>query len=98
MSLLKDLTIKYDVDALELGYTQHYSDILESNTTGEYNPSEDFRKVLEIGVETGRSHRLWLEYFSKATVYGYDIFEYGVEELNRLQEGNPYLDRSVMFK
>ncbi len=29
MSLLKELTIKYDVDALELGYTQHYVDVLE---------------------------------------------------------------------
>jgi len=29
MSLLRDLTIKYDVDALELGYTQHYVDVLE---------------------------------------------------------------------
>ena len=98
MSLLKELTIKYDVDALELGYTQHYVDVLENNTTPEYNPRDDFKKVLEIGVETGRSHRLWLEYFPNANVYGYDIFKYGVEEFNRLQEGNPYLDRSIMFE
>ena len=98
MSLLKELTIKYDVDALELGYTQHYVDVLENNTTPEYNPRDDFKKVLEIGVETGRSHRLSLEYFPNANVYGYDIFKYGVEEFNRLQEGNPYLDRSIMFE
>ena len=95
---LKDLTIKYDVDALELGYTQHYADVLENNTTPEYNPREVFEKVLEIGVETGRSHRLWLEYFPNAKIYGYDIFKYGVEEFHRLQDGNPYLDRSIMFK
>ena len=98
MSLLRDLTIKYDVDALELGYTQHYVDVLENNTTPEYNPKDDFKKVLEIGVETGRSHRLWLEYFPNAKVYGYDIFKYGVEEFDRLQEDNPYLDRSIMFE
>ena len=91
MATLKELTIKYDVDALELGYTRHYSDILESSRY-------DITKVLEIGVETGRSHRMWLEYFENATIYGYDIFQYGVDEFNKLQEGNPYLDRSVMFK
>ena len=91
MTTLEDLTRKYDVDALELGYTKHYHDILEEER---YN----IGKVLEIGVETGRSHRMWLEYFENATVYGYDIFEYGVDEFNKLQEGNPYLDRSVMFK
>ena len=59
MATLKELTIKYDVDALELGYTRHYSDILESSRY-------DITKVLEIGVETGRSHRMWLEYFENA--------------------------------
>ena len=91
MGMLNDLTIKYDVDALELGYTQHYDQLLSE-------VRNDFTKVLEIGVETGRSHRLWLEYFPNAKIYGYDIFEYGHDELQRLQEGNPFLDRSVMFK
>ena len=88
---LKDLTFKYDVDALELGYTQHYDQLLSDVTN-------DFTKVLEIGVETGRSHRMWLEYFPNATIYGYDIFKFGVDEFHRLQKGNPYLDRSVMFE
>jgi SAM-dependent methyltransferase len=91
MGMLNDLTIKYGVDALELGYTQHYNQLLSE-------VRNDFTKVLEIGVETGRSHRLWLEYFPNAKIYGYDIFEYGYDELQRLQEGNPFLDRSVMFK
>ena len=98
MNTLRDLTVKYDVDALELGYTKHYSEILEKNISSDYNPKEQFTKVLEIGVETGRSHRLWLEYFHNAKVYGYDIFEYGVEEFHKLQKDNPYLDRSIMFK
>ena len=91
MGILNDLTIKYDVDALELGYTQHYEQLLSE-------VRNDFAKVLEIGVETGRSHRLWLEYFPNAKIYGYDIFEYGYDELQRLQKDNPFLDRSVMFK
>jgi len=93
---LKELTIKYDVDALELGYIQHYDQLLSDVTN-------DCTKVLEIGVETGRSHRMWLEYFPNATVYGMDVFDESdrsgyVEEFHRLQEGNPYLDRSVMFE
>ena len=91
MKTLKELTIKYDVDALELGYTQYYENLfrgIRNNVT----------KVLEIGVETGRSHRLWLEYFPKATIYGFDIFKFGVDEFHKLQEGNPYLDRSIMFE
>tara|TARA_Y100000296_G_C5097640_1_gene218220 strand:- start:57 stop:761 length:705 start_codon:yes stop_codon:yes gene_type:complete len=91
MNILEELTIKYDVDALELGYTPLYASLFDGIR-------EEVTKVLEIGVETGRSHRLWLEYFPNATIYGYDIFKYGVEEFHRLQEGNPYLDRSVMFE
>ena len=91
MGILTDLTIKYHVDALELGYTQHYEQLLSE-------VRNDFTKVLEIGVETGRSHRLWLEYFPNARIYGYDIFEYGYDELQRLQKDNPFLDRSIMFK
>jgi len=58
----------------------------------------DITKVLEIGVETGRSHRMWLEYFPNAVIYGFDIFKFGVEEFHRLQKGNSNLDRSVMFE
>ena len=95
-NLLEELTIKYDVDALELGYTQHYNQLLSE-------VRKDFTKVLEIGVETGKSHRLWLEYFPNANVYGIDVFNEldksgYVNELQRLQKDNPFLDRSIMFK
>ena len=53
-------------------------------------PISTLPKVLEIGVETGRSHRLWLEYFPNARIYGYDIFKYGYDELQRLQKDNPF--------
>ena len=91
MESLESLSIKYDVDTLELGYIPHYENLFA-------NIRNDVTKVLEIGVETGRSHRMWLEYFPNATIYGFDIFEFGVEEFHRLQEGNPNLNRSVMFK
>ena len=96
MASLEELTIKYDVDALELGYTSHYAKLLDS-------VRYDIKKVLEIGVETGRSHRMWLEYFPNAIIYGMDVFDETdrsgyVKEFNRLQEGNPYLDRSIMFE
>ena len=32
MASLKELTIKYDVDALELGYIQHYDQLLSDVT------------------------------------------------------------------
>jgi SAM-dependent methyltransferase len=91
MKNLKEISLKYDVDKLELGFLDHYEEKfkdIRNNVT----------KVLEIGVETGRSHRMWLEYFPNATIYGYDIFEYGVEEFHSLQKGNPNLNRSVTFK
>jgi len=91
MKTLEELTIKYDVDALELGYTSHYASLFN-------DVRNDITKVLEIGVETGRSHRMWLEYFPNAIIYGFDIFRFGVEEFHRLQERNPNLDRSVMFE
>ena len=69
MESLKSLSIKYDVDTLELGYIPHYENLFA-------NIRNDVTKVLEIGVETGRSHRMWLEYFPNATIYGFDIFEF----------------------
>ena len=91
MKSLKEISLKYDVDKLELGFLDHYEEKFESIRN-------DITKVLEIGVETGRSHRMWLEYFPNANIYGFDIFKFGVDELNILQKDNPYLDRSIMFK
>ena len=34
---------------------------------------EDVRNVLEIGVQSGRSLRMWEEFFPNATIYGLDI-------------------------
>ena len=61
MESLESIASKYNVDKLELGYLRHYEDRFE--------PIRNVvTKVLEIGVETGCSHRMWLEYFPNATI------------------------------
>lgn len=32
--------------------------------------------VLEIGINTGNSHRMWSKYFPQATIYGIDVVNY----------------------
>lgn len=96
MKSLQELAVNHNADKFDLGYIKHYESRFEpirSNVT----------KVLEIGVETGKSHRMWLEYFPNATVYGLDVFnEFDrsnyVTEFNRLQKTCKDLDRSVIFK
>lgn len=34
------------------------------------------QNVLEIGINTGNSHRMWRDYFPDATVYGVDLFNF----------------------
>ena len=95
-TVLSRLAKKYNVDIYELGYIPYYEQRFDS-IRGEV------KKVLEIGVETGCSHRMWLEYFPNATIYGFDIFNEEdrsgyVQIFKKLMKGNPYLDRSVCFK
>jgi len=94
--MLVELAKKYDVDMLELGYLEHYEKRFDDIRL-------DVKKVLEIGVETGCSHRMWLEYFPNATIYGFDIFNEDdrsgyCDVLREKMKDNPYLDRSVLFK
>ena len=96
MANLEELARKYGVDKFGLGYISHYDKLLVSVR---YN----IKIVLEIGVETGKAYRMWLEYFPNATIYGIDLFDKTartgyVKEFNKLQKDNPYLDRSIMFK
>ena len=51
--MLVELAKKYDVDMLELGYLEHYEKRFDDIRL-------DVKKVLEIGVETGCSDRMWL--------------------------------------
>ena len=61
MSFLEKLCHKYDVDKLELGYIPYYEERFEPIRF-------DVKNILEIGVHTGQSHRMWLEYFPNAII------------------------------
>lgn len=45
------------------------------------------KNVLEVGINTGNSHRMWRDYFSEASIYGVDLYNYcngmvGEERIN----------------
>lgn len=42
--------------------------------------------VLEVGVNTGNSHRMWRDYFHNAQIYGVDIFDFcgGMKDEERI--------------
>lgn len=43
--------------------------------------------VLEIGINTGNSHRMWRDYFGFATIYGIDIYNFcnGMQDEDRIE-------------
>ena len=89
MISLETLAKKYGADKSDLGFIRHYESRFEYIRYSVKN-------ILEIGVETGKSHRMWLEYFPNADVYGIDIFNENdpsgyVEQFNKLQANNPNL-------
>jgi len=63
------LSEKYGTDKrpepLGHGYTHYYDSLFASRR-------ESVRKVVEIGIDTGASLRMWEEYFPNAMVYGLD--------------------------
>jgi ubiquinone/menaquinone biosynthesis C-methylase UbiE len=62
---LHEIAKKYNCDKLDLGYTQHYEKKFESIRN-------NVTKILEIGLNTGGSHLMWLDYFPNANVYAID--------------------------
>ena len=62
---LHQIAKKYNCDKFDLGYTKHY----EKKFEGIRN---DITKILEIGLNTGGSHLMWLDYFPNANVYAID--------------------------
>lgn len=62
---LHQIAKKYNCDKLDLGYTRHYEKKFESIRN-------DVTKILEIGLNTGGSHLMWLDYFPNANVYAID--------------------------
>lgn len=42
-------------------------------------------KVLEVGVQSGASLRMWKQYFPKAQIYGVDFYDLGVMDEDRIK-------------
>ena len=62
---LHQIAKKYKCDKFDLGYTKHYEKKFEGIR-------HDVTKILEIGLNTGGSHLMWLDYFPNANVYAID--------------------------
>lgn len=80
---LDELAIKYQTDKATIlklgnghGYTRHYEKCFHSLR-------HDRIKLLEIGVGSGPSIRMWLDYFPNAWIYGVDKVN-GTNEWNRV--------------
>lgn len=61
---LKQLAFMYGTDKLSHGYIDFY----------EQNFPKNPKKLLEIGVKTGASIRMWQKYFPETQVHGLDLF------------------------
>jgi len=69
MGLLADLAKKHGTDKYEHGFCPFYETF--------FGPiRESVERVLEIGVMSGCSLRVWLDYFPNAKVYGLDNQQY----------------------
>jgi hypothetical protein len=74
--ILNELAIKYETDKSSQvhNYTKIYEDILLGR---------NIKSLLEIGVHTGASHRMWRDYFPDGIVYAID---HNVFDVNRYGE------------
>jgi SAM-dependent methyltransferase len=64
---LDELGLKYGSD--KSSFWHNYLKIYATY----FEPRDDFRKVLEIGVDRGASLRVWRDWFRNATIFGLDI-------------------------
>jgi len=66
-SLLTQLGLKYKTDkSYPHFFTEFYSKHFENNRN-------NIKNILEIGIDNGRSLKMWKEYFENAIIYGIDI-------------------------
>jgi cephalosporin hydroxylase len=65
---LDELSLKYDTDKGSSGhfYTKHYEQMFESIRL-------NIESVLEVGIGSGASLRMWRDYFLGAMIYGVDM-------------------------
>lgn len=80
MDTLDKIAIKVGTDKSSLvhSYTQHYEKYLESLR-------ENPLKLLEIGVQSGASLRMWKQYLPNAQIYGYDFYNCTPYEEERIR-------------
>ena len=64
---------KYGTDKSHHGYHEFYAEALKPHR-------EESCNIVEIGVQESKSLKAWLEYFSKAFVYGLDLLQPSVGE------------------
>lgn len=69
---LNDIALKYGTDKSKHGYCPFYEATLPKNP----------RKLLEIGVLSGASIRMWKEYFPNTEIHGLDLFTDGVPDID----------------
>jgi SAM-dependent methyltransferase len=77
MSILKRYAEKYGTDKAGFGYTDIYEKYLSTKR-------HSVLRVLEIGIKSGASLRMWKEYFPKATICGLDIDRSSLFEDSRI--------------
>jgi hypothetical protein len=64
-------------------FAHQYIEVYE----GLFEPIRDrVLNVLEVGINTGNSHRMWRDYFHNANVYGIDIYDFcgGMKDEDRI--------------
>lgn len=75
MMTMDELAIKYDTDKGSNGhfYTRHYEPIFEPIRL-------NVESVLEVGIGSGASLRMWRDYFPSAMIYGIDMNQSNLNE------------------
>lgn len=77
---LDELAIKHRTDKSSKvhNYTEHYQQYFEPIRN-------EPLKILEIGVQSGASLRMWKEYFPNAEIFGYDYYDCQPYEEHRIK-------------
>ena len=80
MTSLDELAIAFNTDKSSRthGFTKHYDTYFELLRDAPL-------KLLEIGVQSGASLRMWKQYFPKAQIYGLDYFDVSPMEEDRIK-------------
>jgi len=78
---LCEIAYKYKTDKcpqIKHAYTPYYYELLKDKRN-------KVKKVLEFGVETGASLRMWRDFFPNAKIYGADILKKWIFQEDRIK-------------